>query len=74
MSLNEIHEKTNIPKTTIYGWIADIPLSEEQKKFFKQRPLKLLQRGRVEAQRTFKEKRYNLQKKLFEKGEKKLVD
>lgn len=49
-SLNEIFDKTHVPKTTIRSWIKDIILNEEQLEKLKENTQKALQAGRIRKQ------------------------
>lgn len=70
LSLGQIYKETNIPKTTIRGWISDIALSPEQQKVLKDRVFKVLQEGRIKAEKLKREKRISLANKLFAEGKK----
>ena len=67
-SLNEIQYQTNVPRTTIRDWISDIILSDKQKEVLKNRVMKVLQEGRIEAQKIRKEKRTKQVNDLFTRG------
>lgn len=68
LSLNQIFDKTKIPKTTIRLWIKDINLSDEQLNILKKRTHEALQKGRIRAQSIRKNKRLEVEKKLLDKG------
>lgn len=67
-SLNQIAEKTKVPKSTVRTWIQDVLLSENQKKFLKQRTQNALQNGRIKFQKLNKEKREIHGNYLFKEG------
>lgn len=57
LSLNEIQQKTTIPKTTIRLWISNIELTEQQKDVLLKKTFVALQEGRKKAQLINKERR-----------------
>lgn len=69
-SLNQIFEKTNVPKTTIRSWISDIKLTEKQKQVLINRTQLALQKGRIKAQKIQTKKRLRKEKHLFLSGKK----
>ena len=68
LSLNQIVKKTGIPKSTLRGWIKDVPLTLEQQNILKIKSYSSLQEGRVNAQKKFKQIRFMKEKELFDKG------
>ncbi len=68
LSLGQIYEKTDVPKTTIRSWIKDIKLSQRQLDELKSKTHKALQEGRIRKQKQSKALRFNNEKKLFHKG------
>lgn len=67
-SLIEIHERLQIPKTTIRGWIKDITLTDLQREQLKISTLNALQKGRIRAQKKNKEERIKKAVKWENKG------
>jgi len=72
MSLNQIYNRTSVPKTTIRSWIKDIRLSENQLIIFKNRIQKKLQEGRIRKQKVQKELRIKNEITLMNKGKNEL--
>lgn len=68
LSLGQISQNTNVPRTTIRTWIKDIVLSKNQVQSLKNRVQKALQKGRIYSQRMQKIKRQRNEKKLMEIG------
>lgn len=68
LSLGQIFQDTDVPRTTIRTWIRDIILSKDQIEALKNRVQKALQKGRIRSQRIQKEKRLKNEKKLMESG------
>lgn len=68
LSLNQIYERTHIPKTTIRSWISDIKLSTGQKDILKKRALGALQAGRIKVAKIQKDKKLRKEKVLRIKG------
>ncbi len=69
LSLGQINEKTNVPRTTIRLWVKEIPLSQEQLAELKQRTQFALQKGRIAAQRFRMEQNLKKRTELFRLGE-----
>ena len=72
LSLNQIYTKTSIPRTTIRTWITDIKLSKSQLSFLNNHVQKVLQAGRIKAQRIQKKNRIRNEKKLLLKGKRQI--
>lgn len=68
LSLNQIQKTTKVPRTTIRGWIKDIILSSEQQEALKLKVAKVLQEGRIKAEKMRKEKRLEKEKEFMNKG------
>ncbi len=68
LSLNQIHDGTNVPKTTIRSWIYDIRLSKKQLEVLENRVQKALQEGRVRKENLQREVRSHKEKFLMVKG------
>jgi hypothetical protein len=68
LSLGQIYDETNVPKTTIRSWIKDIKLSEKQLEKLKSRTQKALQAGRIKKQKQDEVLKLNNEKKLLQKA------
>jgi len=68
LSLNQIFNHTNIPKTTIRTWIRDIELSAKQIAILRERVQEKLQEGRIRKQKIQKELKIKNEKTLMNKG------
>lgn len=68
LSLNQISEKTLIPRTTICTWITDIKLTEKQSSNLRDRVLKALQIGRIKAQEINRNEKARREEELLLKG------
>lgn len=72
LSLNQIYNHTNIPKTTIRTWIKDIELSKKQLDILKERVQEKLQEGRIRKQEIQKELKIKNERILINRGKKKI--
>ncbi len=68
ISLNDICKQTNVPKTTIRGWIRDIKLTSIQKGELQKKVFRALQDGRIKTIREQTNKKNKLQEQLFTLG------
>ena len=68
LSLNQIFNDANIPKTTIRSWIKDISLTEKQKAALKENTQLKLQEGRIKSQLIQKQNRIKKEIYLTDKG------
>lgn len=68
LTLIQIQEQTNLPKTTIYEWIRTVALTRKQLLTIKDNALKSLQKGRIIAQKNKKSRRLKLEKELLSQG------
>jgi hypothetical protein len=71
-SLNQIYQKTQVPKTTIRSWISGVKLTDKQIKSLEERTQKALQKGRIRAQKEQRQIRLKKEEKLFFNGIKEL--
>ncbi|MBI2033160.1 MAG: hypothetical protein HYT10_01710 [Candidatus Levybacteria bacterium] len=68
LSLSQIQNKTNIPRTTIRDWLSATEMSFEHQEVIRIRVLEGLQRGRIEAQKIQRERRKELEKQMLIRG------
>lgn len=68
LSLGQIQQQTNVPKTTIRGWISDITLTSQQQLVLKTKALKGLQLGRKKAGQLKKGRRIRQEKESLKLG------
>lgn len=68
ISLDKIHGKTKVPKTTIRTWIKDIKLSKKQFETLRENTHRALQEGRKRKQAKEKELKFKNENALKEKG------
>lgn len=68
LSLGDICNKTNVPRTTIRGWIKSISLTHTQRQALRQRTLSRLQSGRIRTQELRKKEKQQKETDLIYKG------
>jgi len=68
-SYNDILKEVSVAKSTLSGWLKDLPLTEDEKHSLKRRKDSNISRGRIKAAATLRNRRIEREKILFKEAQ-----